>query len=452
MKWLAAILLFPFLLQGTPQPRYAAPYGAGSVCTPDAPCALSAALQAGGDVWLLPGTYQGNVTVSVPGTVLASAPGTRAKIDGGVTISGAGSTLKGVEVYDSSWQVRTSATPAQTARYVNVQARDVTIDNVWLHDLAGGVYAFNGSGGATAGLTVKHSLIYNIGWGAGLGAGSGHAIYSQNDPTGEKAFEGNVLINQYGFGMHAYGSSGASAQLERYRVDSNVQVNNRWLMGGGRPLRDVQATDNRFYRAQVQFGYGSATQNQDVTFVGNWIGIARLQINNVLSPTVRLNRFATDFDTNVTLIPPPGAGADWDANSYWRTPSGNPFNIDGVGFKSFSQWQAYTGWDATSVFTPTLPTANWIDVQTWSPHSGAAIVYNWTSAPTVTIDLAPLALTAGATYQLINAQNPAERQTFTAGAPIAVPMTGWGVATPLGASAPLRAWDSRFGVWIVEPV
>lgn len=47
-----------------------------------------------------------------------------------------------------------------------------------------------------------------------------------------------------------------------------------------------------------------------------------------------------------------------------------------------------------------------------------------------------------------NAQNPAEFVVLSQGQPL--PMTGWTVATPIAASAPLATWDSRFGVFLVE--
>ena len=67
----------------------AAPYGNGSICSDDTPCNLSTALALGGEVQLLPGTYHNDITISIANTLLRSVPGIRAKIDGGLTVSGA---------------------------------------------------------------------------------------------------------------------------------------------------------------------------------------------------------------------------------------------------------------------------------------------------------------------------------------------------------------------------
>ena len=169
-------------------------------------------------------------------------------------------------------------------------------------------------------------------------------------------------------------------------------------------LKNIIVRDNRLWRSQLQLGYSGAG-GQDMTVEGNWIGQERMQVQAILSPTVHLNRFAADNNTNVTLVLPKGTGI-WDQNSYWHA-VGSPFDVNGVGFKTFPQWQAYTGWDATSAYTGMLPTSNWMDVQPWGANRGRVAIFNWTGAPTITLDLSALALTPGASYRLVNAQNVA---------------------------------------------
>lgn len=426
---------------------YVAPYGTnagdGSADSPRTLAWAMASAPSGSTVWLIPGTYAGDKTITAPGVTYRSEVGTRARLDGGLTIAAAGVAVRDLEITDTSWLTRTVATTAQQARAVTVTAQHVTLDGNYIHDLAGGIYAFNGSGGASAGLVATHNLIYNIGW-----AGHGHAFYIQNDNTGAKLIQANVLLNQYGFGMHAYGSSGPSAQLQHITFDGNVQVNNRALIGGGNTLRDIKITHNRLWNSVLEVGYTSIV-NEDVAITGNWIGLERMQVRAVMTPTVTLNRFA-HTGADVTLVLPKGAGA-WDNNSYWRANGGAPFDIDGQGSKTLAQWRAYTGWDATSVYTGSMPLSNWIDVQSWGAQRGAIVIYNWTQSPTVTLDLSALALTPGASYKLINAQQPAQFQTFTAGSPVPVPMTGWGTTTPYGSNTPSTAWDSRFAVFLIEP-
>ena len=77
------------------------------------------------------------------------------------------------------------------------------------------------------------------------------------------------------------------------------------------------------------------------------------------------------------------------------------------------------------------------------------VINNQRNRPSVLVDTGWL---PAGNYRLVNAANPVEALTFAEGTPLAVPMTsGWSIATPHGAAAPLMTWDSKFGVFYVEP-
>jgi hypothetical protein len=137
---------------------------------------------------------------------------------------------------------------------------------------------------------------------------------------------------------------------------------------------------------------------------------------------------------------------DWDQNTWYYGGSySQPF-----GQPSWASWQA-TGVDASSTYTHGLPLSDVITVWPAGANRGIVSIQNWEGRDTVTLDLSALALTAGASYRLVNAQNVGEALPFVAGSPISVPMQGWSVAAPYGGGAALANWDSRFGVWMVEP-
>src|SRR4029079_8413136 len=93
-----------------PDCSYVAPYGmlAGDGSA-DAPKTLGWAMQsasAGTTIWLMPGTYTGDWTANAPGITYRSVPGTRARLDGSLTVAAADVTVQGLEITDTSWTNR----------------------------------------------------------------------------------------------------------------------------------------------------------------------------------------------------------------------------------------------------------------------------------------------------------------------------------------------------------
>lgn len=79
-------------------------------------------------------------------------------------------------------------------------------------------------------------------------------------------------------------------------------------------------------------------------------------------------------------------------------------------------------------------------------------VHNPQAAGSVSADVAALGLTNGKSYRLRNALDPADITVFTydgSGA-IDLPMTNRSVATPIGDTVPLKAWDARYGAFVLE--
>ncbi len=85
------------------------------------------------------------------------------------------------------------------------------------------------------------------------------------------------MTGGFGYTMHAYGSS--RAYVDNYLVEGNIACDGgTFLIGGGRPSRNVRAVENYLYRVNMQIGY-SAPHNEDCEIRDNVILGGGLQIN-----------------------------------------------------------------------------------------------------------------------------------------------------------------------------
>lgn len=459
MRLVLAIVIGIILLMqpSAPAVYYVAPYGTATASgSADSPKSMAWALSsapAGATVWLIPGTYTGAWAAHAPGVTYRALPGTRARVDGDLKIYADDVTVQGLEIYSSAWTARQGDTLAPVLAQASVTTfgkRTHILDN-YIHDLSGGIGAFNGAYGATADLDARHNLIYNIGWKSSGGTGNGMGFYGQNDDAGRKTLAENVFANPYGYNIQFYGSSNAA--IRHFDLIHNTLLNGRILIGGGQAAADVHVRDNRVWGGRVEVGY-SFSPNEDAEITGNWIGNGDMQIRGWKALTVTNNLVFNTAGLVNFQYPTVPYSYTFNLNTYHRPGSGALFQVlnDNPSFlNTFSAWQARTGFDGQSTYSALAP-AEHVFVQPWGAHRGAVSVLNWTQQPTVTLDLSALSLTAGAAYRLVNVQNPAEALAFVAGSPVALPTGGWTVAIPYGASVPIKVWDTRFAVFLVEPV
>jgi len=431
---------------------FIAPYGAGSTCTIDAPCTLQSVMTAGSvapgeTVYLLPGTYKGAFWSLVSGTAEApitfrSVPGTRVTIDGSLRIDGANTTWKGVEVTYTGWTSRTVSLPGsapaglpQTGLFI--YGARTRVEQCFVHDTSEGVGFWKPAVDAV----IDGCLIANNGW-QGTDRGHGHAIYAQND-TGTKTIKNSVILSQYDDGLIVYGTSAAS--LTGFDVISNTIRASKTLIGGGSPAGRIRVQGNIVYGGLFDLGYWGVENNQDAVVEGNTFA-ATLMASGWQSLTVRNNTFEYLGDQLRLHYPPSHARYQIDANTY-RCAYGSCLShtLYQTGIqRSFGAWQAETGYDQTSTATYNTPGQDKV------VYNGRFVtILNYHNLASVVVN--PPGLTPGAAYKLTNAQNMGEALPFVAGGPVSVPMTGWTVATPYGASTPLVPWSSQFAVFLVEP-
>src|SRR5438477_4810795 len=281
---------------------YVSPGGSGSNAgTASSPWDLTTALSSSGRVkpgdtiWLRGGTYRGTFTSRLTGTSanpipVRQYPGGRATIDGGdsggngiLLVSGSYTWYWGFEVMSSDLDrvsTQISSWPTDIARGEAIQIDQTTgsgvgtkFINLSVHDTRQGFSFWKEAIDAE----IYGCLIYNNGWIA-PDRGHGHGIYTQN-ATGTKSITDNILFNQYGYGIHAYGSSTAS--LNNFTIQGNAAFNNGSpagqhnpdiLVGGAAAARHIDVLDNATYArpfTSTTARLGSDAANADLRVEGN---------------------------------------------------------------------------------------------------------------------------------------------------------------------------------------
>lgn len=370
--------------------------GTGTQADPwDLATALASPLiKPGHTLHLAGGIYNGDFTSTLAGSEsnpITIKPDAPAVIDGALTINGQDTVWQGIEVMYSGWTTRETEEAGSSPADLPI-AKTV--------DIFGPRTKFincvlrdlsQGCGFWTPAVDAELSgcIIFNNGW-IGPDRNHGHGAYTQN-ATGTKRIRGCVFGVGYSpWGIHAYTQGGG---IQGFDILGNVHLPNTLLVGGFTPVDRLTITGNHI-RQNVGLGYDTGTDNLGATVTDNYIGGS-------------VGEYGTWADLTV---------------------SGNvdPDNTNAV----------YV-----------LPNAH-------DALRALVVIYNAALAGSVDVDLTALNLTNG-DYRLRNAANYMnEWHAFTySGAAVSVPMTGWTVATPIGASAPLA--DSTapgFMCFVLEPV
>jgi hypothetical protein len=301
---LGAVLLAGIGTRAEAAQWYAAPGGEPDAQgTKGAPWDLESALSGrqkvapGDTLWLLGGIYRcPDRTLGSPGFVVRLAgekdrpieiralPGRRVTLDGGLSVQQPSTHLRirdvEILVSENLTMSRTLDEPgSHPTSYnrpwggLNVYAGEgCQYINLVIHDNAQGISWWNGSTGSE----VYGCLIYDNGWKA-PDRGHGHAIYTQNQ-NGLKTISDCIMTGGYGYTLHAYGSS--RAYVDNYLVEGNLCYDGgTFLIGGGRPSRNIRVRENYLCNLSMQIGY-SAPYNENCEIRDNVIVGGGLQINN----------------------------------------------------------------------------------------------------------------------------------------------------------------------------
>jgi hypothetical protein len=411
----------------------------------------------GDTVWLRAGTYgsgegSSDYTSSLSGTasapiIVRQYPGERATINGDISVNGSYTWYWGFELTNTN-------TSAQNVQGINSACTGCRFINLVVHDHSGDGFGLWSEGPDQV---AYGNIVYNNGFHGSTSTSYGHGIYSQNQ-TGTKLLQDNVLFNQFGYGIHVYGSG--NAFLNNFTIDGNVSFNSgvgdgmNYTLGGGNPLVNLVANGNMAYynpdrmgnsfRIGYNFGTtntnGTATNNYIVgtAFVSQWTSGFTFTGNTVINPSGTIVLVDQDVPTNST----------WDNNTYSGSKS-SPFNVLSSDI-TFSQWQSKYGFDSHSTLSASTP-PNHIVVEpnAYEPGRANIIVYNWTGAGSVTVDLSG-ALNIGDHFVVMNVQNfyGAPVMSGVYGGPISLPISTVSPPPAIGGQA-MPATSTQFQTYVV---
>jgi hypothetical protein len=385
----------------------------------------------GDTIWLRGGTYHGGFKSTLAGTaelpiVVRTFPGERVTID---TAGGAGAAQNGDPYFrvhgchtwyvgfrimcsdpGSRISIQTGSTPAVRRGGIHTKGDNNSFINLVVHDLDAGP----GMWGEGAGGLLYGCVIYNNGW-LGPDRGHGHGVYVQNE-HGIKVIAENIIFNQFGSGIHAFGSQ--KAHLRGLRFVGNVIFNSggaqggsqpaerEILVGGATPASDIRLTENFTYQnrreSTIDLGFLWGKANEDIKLVGNHF------VSNVTfrQPWARIvatgNTFISGQGRLFSVALPENhdpADFTWDGNRY-VTEIGKPFAANGRAM-TWSQWRQETGFDAQSEQVTDRPGGTFVAVRrnNFQPGRGHVVVFNWDRKPTVSVDLSDI-VKKGAQYEM----------------------------------------------------
>lgn len=434
--------------------------------------ARAASVPPGSIIWLLGGTYGDGTkyflsrfegTPEAP-IILRQVPGERATINGWLIIEGAHTWFWGFEVMTAS-EDRTGERAKPNTDAVDgvfVNGPYTKLINLIIHDTRDGVGVWTPAEGAE----VHDCIIYNNGW-QGPDRGHGHGIYTQNRDA-VKRLTGNIIFNQFGVGIHAYGSD--KAFVRNYLVDHNAVFNNGVLaidgrtdnlfFGSGGSLSGIRVEENYTYHTPAadigvsRIGWQFGPVNQDVAVLGNYFigGYIALEMHNWTSANVQGNVTYSERSYNVNLQPPADGVEqvmDWDRN---RHHGSTKFLLRGRG-QSADGWRG-AGLDRSGELSAGRPAGTWSFVRPHTYDSGRAniVIYNWDLKETVCVDVSSVML-AGTTYKVYDAQNifgPPVASGTLENTEVCIPMKELKVALPIGTvpNPPVHT-APEFGVFVL---
>jgi hypothetical protein len=259
-------------------PWYVSPEGkASNAGTREAPWDIASALDgkqkvvAGDTIVLLEGTYRRRPNelfeIRLAGT--AESPidvrpevGKRVRIDGGLSIQSPSAHvwIRDLEIFVSEPRpeqpLSAGSHPQDLKRpwggLHTFGGKSCKYINLVIHNCNQGVSSWKGEIDAE----IYGCLIYGNGW-VGTDRGHGHCIYTQND-EGVKTISNCIMTCPYdgSYTIHAYGS--AQAYVNNFLLEENICYNRGpFLVGGGRPSRNIRAARNYLYNVDMRIGYAA---------------------------------------------------------------------------------------------------------------------------------------------------------------------------------------------------
>ena len=421
-------------------------------------CSALSTVALGSIIHVTPGNYEGDFVFIHDGAsdnriVINFEFG--AKIEGSFTLNGNYVTCIAVDVFNThlsrlSAQVGSAPTDIVQREGLSIYGIGAIFAHPKVQDAMG-----NGCGFWQ---TSYNSILYglwtlNNGWDA-PDRGHGHGLYTQNGTLGPKLIRNCVLAQGYSGGIRAYTTN---QELAYTTVDRCISIHDQIHLGGHSPASQCAITNNRIWTDGLEIGE-TDRGNGDVIISGNYVVnspntrcfVFRFwddltAINNVfvmrqnnglglLGEYLRLSPTTETINNNTYYYEPRVDGKYFLLYDYATEP---PV----IAALSIAEWRAL-GYDTNSTFIEGMPALNQIFVEhsEYDNNICHVAIYNWEGLAAAPVDLSGGNFTLAGTYRAYNAMNPDEYHEFIyTGLPTPLPMSGWTVAIPSGATGPLQS-------------
>ena len=233
-------------------------------------------VSAGDTLYLLGGTYRRRpealFEVRLAGTAqrpihIRPAAGARVRIDGGLSVQSPSAHvwIRDLEIFVSEPVPEKPISPGSHPEDLKRPWGGVHMHggksckyiNLIIHNCNQGISCWKGE----IDPEIYGCVIYGNGW-LGTDRGHGHCIYTQND-EGVKLISNCIMTCRYDgtYTMHAYGSS--QAYVNNFLVEQSIFYDKGpFLIGGGRPSKNIRVFRNYLYNVGMRIGY-SAPHNEN---------------------------------------------------------------------------------------------------------------------------------------------------------------------------------------------
>ena len=347
---------------------------------------------------------------------------------------------------------------------INCRGSHVKFINLCVHDLGNGIGFWSEAEGGE----ISGCLIYHNGW-KGPDHGHGHGIYAQNK-RGRKRFIDNVIFNQFGYGIHCYGTS--NAFLNGFHIEGNAGFNNGCLnkkdehnpvifVGGGTPVRDLTITRNFIFGGTLRCGYASDVLNGDATITDNFVN-GSVTVQNFQKIIATGNTIIAG-DTLIRVEFPAKFDAsqyEWNRNRYFRTgglyPPFNWRKDEHDRADNVEDWRTATNLDSDSEMRSVAPSspAVFIRPNQYEPGRAHVVVFNPGRIDAVEVDLSSV-LKDGQNFSIFSVKDPFGTPIYMGSfnrVSIKLPMKPTVAAKPIGMpNCDLPITEPEFGVFLVLP-
>jgi Right handed beta helix region len=457
--------------------------GTGTIASPwDLATALSRsdAIKPGDILYLRGGTYRGGYACVLKGTskhpiTIRQYPDERAIIDCQSSdrnplfqVGGEWLVFWGLEI-TCSHPKRLTDTPGSWPNDIRrggitCRGSHIKFINLTLHDLGDGIdWWSEGEAGEVYGC-----VIFANGW-QGPDRVHGHGIYAQNK-LGTKRIADNIIFNQFGYGIHCYGSDQSS--LSGFEIDGNILFANgslgasppecaNILVGGSSPVSRTTVTRNVSLHQGTcaRFGYPWGPENSDIAIAENYF-VGQVSVDRFEYLFFNRNRVHGHHLIEYTpSLKKPLHEESWNDNLYWITDGDvAPFTTWRNSTSSqltYRNWRMTEAADSRSQFTKNAPDDVRVFVRPNKYEAGRAnvAILNWTRLKSVAVDLSST-LRVGQKFRIVNVQSldsPPIVEGLFDGKPILIPIDASDKYRPIGWPKSLPSLEPLFAAFLVLP-